>query len=124
MKTEIRYIELKTGYSDNGPAWIGKVKVSRTGTTVYFNDKAFKRCIGISGNYRDAETGDEYWISGVKKDGTERHWAGNGKIGLQRAIVAEYLKLTGQSAIDPNRIEIVDIPEAYSIDRINKLENS
>lgn len=39
--TAIKYIELKTGYHDNGPAWIGKVKISRSGNTVYFNDHAF-----------------------------------------------------------------------------------
>jgi hypothetical protein len=43
MKMEIRYVELKTGYSDDGPAWIGKVKLSKSGQTIYFNDKAFRK---------------------------------------------------------------------------------
>lgn len=30
MKSEIKYIELKTGYADNGPAWIGKVEFSKS----------------------------------------------------------------------------------------------
>ena len=34
----IKYIELKTGYNDDGPAWIGNVKESKSGKTVYFND--------------------------------------------------------------------------------------
>ncbi|MFL9838337.1 hypothetical protein ABS768_12550 [Flavobacterium sp. ST-75] len=42
MKPQIKYIELKSGYSDNGPAWIGLVTFSKTGRTVYFNGKAFK----------------------------------------------------------------------------------
>jgi hypothetical protein len=33
---EIKYIELKTGYSDYGPAWIGRVKKSKSGKTIYF----------------------------------------------------------------------------------------
>ena len=33
----IRYIELKTGFSDRGPAWIGKVVFSKSGQTIYFN---------------------------------------------------------------------------------------
>ncbi len=33
----LRYIELKSGYSDNGPAWIGYVTPSKTGRTIYFN---------------------------------------------------------------------------------------
>jgi len=27
------YIELKTGYQDNGPAWIGRVEFSQSGRT-------------------------------------------------------------------------------------------
>ena len=123
MKTEIKYIELKSGYSDNGPAWIAKVALSKSKQTIYFNDKAFQKTIGIYGNYFDVETGYEYWISGMKKDGTDRHWAGNGKIFLDRSIVSEYLKLTGKELVDDSRFEVVDIPEAYPVDRINNLEN-
>lgn len=123
MKNEIRYIELKSGYADNGPAWIGKVKLSKSGNTVYFNNKAFRRCQGISGNFYDVETLEEYWISAVKKDGADRHWAGHGKVLLGSNIVMDYLELTGQKTVDKSRFEIVDIPEEYPIDRIYKLEN-
>ena len=124
MKSEIRYIELKTGYEDNGPAWIGKVKLSKSGNTIYFNNKAFRKCRGISGNYSDIETHEEYWISGIKKDGNDRHWAGNGKIILAKDVVDEYLAISEQDTIDKHKIVIKDIPEAYPIDRINELENS
>jgi len=123
MGNQIRYIELKTGHSDNGPAWIGKVKLSRSGNTLYFNDKAFRKCRGISGNYYDIETHDEYWISGIKKNGADRHWAGNGKIVIQKAIVTDYLEITGETSINAGRFDIADIPEKYPIDRINELEN-
>ena len=36
------YIELKTGYSDDGPAWIGYVRTSKTKKTIYFNDHSVK----------------------------------------------------------------------------------
>ena len=76
----LKYIERKTGYADNGPAWIARVRLSKSGRTVYFNGKALKRTggQGIPGNHRDIETGDEYWVSGVKKRGVNRHWAGSG----------------------------------------------
>jgi hypothetical protein len=46
----LRYIELKTGYNDNGPAWIGRIRLSKSSQTVYFNGKAFKRgSAGASG---------------------------------------------------------------------------
>lgn len=42
----IKYIELKTGHNDSGPAWVARVKLSRSGRTVYFNGKALKRAHG------------------------------------------------------------------------------
>ena len=86
----LKYIELKSGYSDDGPAWIGHVQISRAGRTLYFNGKAFKRCgRGSGGNHRDPQTGERYWISNVKKDGSDRHWAGTGKITIEAAAVDE-----------------------------------
>ena len=99
---EMRYIELKTGYNDNGPAWIGKVKLSKSGQTIYFNDKAFKKCHGVYANYYDIETGDEYWISNVKKDGTDRHWAGSGKITVDKNIISEYHTLNRNKTTSPS----------------------
>lgn len=61
------YIELKTGHSDDGPAWIGYVKTSKSRKTIYFNDHAFQKAIGCCANYVDIENGDEYWISRLKK---------------------------------------------------------
>jgi len=51
----LKYIELKSGYSDTGPAWIARVKVSRSGRTVYFNSEALNLSTGggVSGNYYD-----------------------------------------------------------------------
>lgn len=67
MIKDLMYIELKSGYSDDGPAWIGYVKTSKTGKTIYFNDHAFQKAIGGSSNYIDVENGDRYWITGLKK---------------------------------------------------------
>jgi len=133
MKPQIKYIELKSGFSDNGPAWIGKVEFSKSGQTVYFNGKSFKRLKsgGISGNHYDLESDDEYWISGVKKNGQDRHWAGGGKVMIDRAIIQEYLKLVDFDFIDDNHFELVDIiptdkqkfkeieNESYSADEFN-----
>ncbi len=80
MIRELMYVELKSGYNDDGPAWIGYVKASRTYRTIYFNDHAFQRVTGYSGNYVDIENGDIYWITGAKKRESNRHWAGHGKI--------------------------------------------
>jgi len=111
MKPELKYIELKTGFEDNEPAWIGMAEFSKSGRTVYFNGKALKNlnAQGIAGNYYDIESGDEYWISGIKKNGTDRHSAGGGKIMIDRNVVDLYLSLVDFNSLDKNRFDLVDI---------------
>lgn len=121
--TAIKYIELKTGYNDNGPAWIGRAKISRSGNTVYFNNHAFEKCNGISGNFIDIESGDEYWISSVKKNGEDRHWAGSGKIIIDSKIIPEYLEIVGDKEINKTKFIIEDIEDVFPVERINMLLN-
>ena len=121
----LKYIELKTNQSDSGPAWIARVKMSRSGTTVYFNGKALRRARkgGLEGNYFDVRTRDEYWVSGVKKDGTDRHWAGSGKVALEASAVREYLALTGMAEVDESRLFVVpDLPQT-DIQRLHDAAN-
>jgi hypothetical protein len=113
----LKYIELKSGYSDNGPAWVSRVKVSRSGRTVYLNGKALKRSRGggVSGNYHDIESGEEYWVSGVKKNGLDRHWAGSGLVAIEASIVGEYLQLVGATELDRARLKVInDLRETNS----------
>jgi hypothetical protein len=106
-KRRLMYIELKTGFSDNGPAWISSVTFSKSGETIYFNGKALKRSHrgGSPGNYADLESRDEYWVSGVKKAGTNRHWAGSGKIKIDVKVLSEFLAHTGKSELDHSLYE-------------------
>lgn len=124
MKPELKYIELKTGFGDNGPAWIGMAEFSKSGRTVYFNGKAFKNSNvqGIAGNYYDIESGDEYWISGIKKNGTDRHWAGGGKIMIDRNVVDLYLSIVDFNSLDKNRFQLVDILPT-DIQKFAEMEN-
>lgn len=104
----IKYIELKTGYSDNGPAWIANVNLSKSGNTIYFNGMALKSIggAGIQGNYLDSATRDEYWITGIKKSGSNRHSSGTGKIQVEQAAVSEFLELIGATELDANQFKI------------------
>lgn len=119
----IKYIELKTGWSDDGPAWIGHVKESKTGATLYFNDRAFQSCRGMAGNYVDVETGEVYWISGIKKNGADRHWAGYGKVFIDRRLVSEYCAITGQKELDPQKYDIVEMEDRFPVERVKQLLN-
>ncbi|MEP0265605.1 mannose-1-phosphate guanylyltransferase [Dokdonia sp.] len=124
MKPALKYIELKSGYSDNGPAWIGIAEFSKSGRTVYFNGKALKSSAaqGIAGNYYDLENGDEYWVSGVKKNGTDRHWAGGGKIMIDRNVVDLYLSQVNFNVLDKKQFEFVDILPTDK-QKFSKMEN-
>lgn len=91
-KTRIMYMELKSEFGDSGPARIGRVRFSHSGRTLYYKDKQFRSCRGrgIAGNYFDVTTGDEYWISGPKKNGQDRHWAG--AVEIDPDVAEEYWK--------------------------------
>ena len=45
MIKDLMYIELKTGYSDDGPAWIGYVRTSKTKKTIYLSLIHIQMCI-------------------------------------------------------------------------------
>jgi len=124
MKPKIMYIENKSeGHS--GSAWIGHAEFSKSGQTVYFDNKALKKLktTGISGNHFDIETGEEYWVSGVKKNGEDRHWAGGGKVMLDKDCVEEYLKLINVESVDERKYIIIEI-EKTDKSRFNEIENS
>ena len=95
QESRIMYVELKTGYADKGPAFISRLTFSKSGKSVYFHGKELRRSRGraIQGNYFDIETGEEYWVSGVKKDGRDRHWAGSGQVQIDEDAREEYLAI-------------------------------
>lgn len=71
-RTRIMYVERKIDAIE-GPARIGRVTFSKAGQSVYYRGRTFVTMSGrgFKSNYSDAETGDEYWISGCKKDGSD-----------------------------------------------------
>lgn len=125
MKLELVYVELKTRQSDRGPAWIGFAQRSKSGKTIYFNDKAFqsRKRRGIGANYFDLESGDEYWISGVKRDLSDRHWAGSGLIMVDRKALAEYLDTVGLDSLPKKGYELVDLQVGNVKERIEAQQN-
>lgn len=125
MIQKIKYIELKSGFSDNGPAWIGLVEFSKSGQTVYFNNMALKKLKtpGIGANHFDIETGEEYWISGIKRNGQDRHWAGSGKVMIEESIIDDYLNLVDFSVLDNNRFQVIHLNRNFDKSRFDKIEN-
>ncbi len=124
-RDRLMYIELKTGHQDNGPAWIGRVKFSKSGHTVYFNGRALKRSggQGVEGNHYDVETGEEYWVSGVKKAGSDRHSVGSGKIKIDVRVLEEYLAIVGRDQLDTSRFEVCTDIVDTDVEQFHQMEN-
>jgi hypothetical protein len=89
-QTRIMYVECKTGGGHRGEARICRVRFSKTGRTIYVGEMALQRGSGILGNYFNTETSEEYWVSGPKKKGGDRHWAGGGDVTIDPDVVEEY----------------------------------
>lgn len=70
--SRVMYIESKSkGLFE--PARIGRVEFSKSGSSLYYQGKTFVslRGDGCKANYCDIESGEEYWISGCRKDGMD-----------------------------------------------------
>jgi hypothetical protein len=55
-------------------ARIGRVTFNRTGRTLSYKGQSFQslKGQGFKANYRETETGEQYWISGPRRDGLDR----------------------------------------------------
>ncbi|MGH6952466.1 MAG: 1-deoxy-D-xylulose-5-phosphate synthase [Vitreimonas sp.] len=64
----------RTSRRASGPARIGRVFFNRTGKTLSYGGRKFQslKGNGFKANYFDVESGDEFWISGPRKDGLDR----------------------------------------------------
>jgi hypothetical protein len=91
----VMYVENKNGDIDGVPGRIGWVTFSQTGRSVYYRGRTLKRAKGggVSGNFYDEATGQEYWVSGVKGRGSNAHPAERTKIFVDEDAREEYERL-------------------------------
>nr|CEL13197.1 FIG01126921: hypothetical protein [Kibdelosporangium sp. MJ126-NF4] len=70
-------MQLKTGYdTDRGPSWIAWVRFSKTWKTAYIHGRTLRRWPGmVVGNFYDVATGEEFWVSGPKRDRTDGRYS-------------------------------------------------
>ena len=76
------------------------------------------------GNYIDMETGESFWVSGVKMNGEDRHWAGSGKVLIEAAAVAEYLAAIEAKTLDTSRCDVTNSVRQTDIARLSRLANA
>src|SRR5258708_38433185 len=91
----IMYIENKDGDIDGVSGRIGWVTFSQSGRSVYYRGRTLRRAKGggIRGNFYDEATGQEYWISGVKKEGSNQHWAESIDVQVDGDALEEYNRI-------------------------------
>ena len=55
---------------------------------------------------------------------SNRHWAGRGKILIDRRAVPEYLALIGEPKLPANLFEVVELEDCFPVERVRQLLNS
>ena len=84
------WIESKAENGLAGPARIGRVRFSKSGNSVYYDERRFEslKGAGFKANYVETETGDYYWISGCRKDGGDALY--NTEVTIDDDVAEEY----------------------------------
>src|SRR5947199_5917958 len=96
------YIERKAG-GLIGSSRIGRITFSKTGRTLYYRNQKFQslKGRGFKSNYYDVDTGEDYWISGPKRDGGDALYGGSTPIEIDEDVRVEYWRDIRR---EPNRI--------------------
>jgi hypothetical protein len=81
------YIESK---ADQAFARIGRVRLSKSRKRIYYQDLVLERWPGIAGNHREVTSAVEYWVSGPKRDGTDRLFHRRIPIEIDEDVRVEY----------------------------------
>ena len=89
-KSAIMYLEQKV--ERTGSARIGRVTFSKSGKTIYYQGQSFQRLKGqgFKANYFNVATGEEYWISGCRKDGLDRLYGERVPVEIDDDVREEY----------------------------------
>ena len=86
------YIEHKGDGLAGGEARIGRVPFSKTGKTLYYGGKSFQsqKWRGLKSNHFEVESGEEYWISGCRRDGGDRLYGERVPVAIDEDVREEY----------------------------------
>lgn len=94
LERRLMYVENKDGKLDGSDAWIGWVTFSKSGSTIYYRGRELQKAKrGLRGNFFDTKTGEEFWISGIKKRGSNVHWAESASVKIDDDAKAAYREL-------------------------------
>lgn len=85
------YVESKAD-GLTGPARIGRVTFSKSGATLHYRGRSYQSLSGQGHktNYFDVESGDQYWISGPRRDGADRLYGERLPVEIDDDVRVEY----------------------------------
>ena len=87
MRRRVMYVENKS----DGDARIGWVTFSKSGQAVHYQGRTLLKGNGVSANFFDEQTGEWFWVSGLKKRGSNAHPAERGvSITIDDDAIDEY----------------------------------
>ena len=95
----LMYVESKSGTLDGADARIGWVTFSKTGKSIYYRGRSLLRANCSAGNYIEVDSGEEFWVSGVKQRGSNIHPAERRiKVVVDDDALTEYQVVHGGAA--------------------------
>jgi hypothetical protein len=95
-RSRIMYLEDKS-QGLVGEARIGRVYFSKSGKTLYYRGRKFQslKGAGFNANYFDLETHEGFWISGPRKDRSDRLYGGSRGVEIDEDVAEEYAAYLG-----------------------------
>lgn len=104
MVRRLMFVQLKTGYdADHGPSWVCWVEFTRSWATARFHGRELRRTNGVRGNFADVATGEEFWVSGPKRDRTDTRYGPRTTAVDEDAREAYEAFLAGHPGVHPAR---------------------
>lgn len=75
-----------------GEAIIGRVTFSKSGRSIHYKGRTFQSLngSGFKANYFEVGTGAEFWISGCRRDGSDRLYKGGAPVMIDEDVREEY----------------------------------
>jgi len=97
----LMYIEKKGGDIDGAAGRIGWVTLSSDGLRVTYRGRTLTRVPGegVRGTYHDEGSGQEYWVSSVKKSGSHAHFAPRVAVRIDPDARYEYRRLRATATL-------------------------
>ena len=109
LKRRLMYIENKQGDIDGAVARIGWVTFSKSGKSVKYRGRCLSpsKGQGLLGNYFDDQNGEEYWVSGVKRSGSNAHPDKHVAVTVDDDAAEAYQELRGGKASESKHEQAV-----------------